>query len=84
MTTIEILASAMRVYPDSRIIEIIRTLEAGKMTEDERLIRVAAHDVIESRYPQITPILDARIDEEIEYTDLVVDVLTNLGIKVTS
>lgn len=83
-TPIQTLTDAMSIYGDPQIIEIIRALEERVMSEDERLIRAAAHEVLEIRYPQMTDILEARIDEDIAYTDLVVDVLTNLGIKVTS
>ena len=50
------------------------------MTADEKIIRISAHGVIEKRYPQIVPHLEARIDEDLPYTDLVVDVLRSLNI----
>lgn len=73
---------AMSIYGDPQIIEIIRALEERVMTENEKMIHAAARRVLQLRHPQMTPILEARIDEDIEYTDLVVDVLTNIGIKV--
>ena len=79
-TVFTILESAMTDYTDQRIIEIIRTLEAGEMSDDEKIVRIAAHGVLETRYPQMVPHLEARIDENLPYTDLVVDVLFNLNI----
>lgn len=79
-TVFDILETAMADYSLDRLIEIIRTLEAKQMTDDEKIIRIAAHGVIENRHPEITPILEARIDEDLTYTDLVVDVLRNLNI----
>ena len=79
-TVFEILESAMADYTLDRLLDIIRTLEAGDMTADEKIIRISAHGVIEKRYPQIVPHLEARIDEDLPYTDLVVDVLRSLNI----
>lgn len=78
-TVIGLMAQAMTVYNTEQLIDIIRTIEAGAQTEDERIIKFAAHEVIENRHPEIGPILDSRIDEELTYTDLVVDVLRNLN-----
>ena len=79
-TVFTILESSMADYSDQRIIEIIRTLEAANMTADEKIVRIAAHGALEARYPQMVPHLEARIDEDMTYTDLVVDVLRNLNI----
>lgn len=79
-TIFDHMADAMRDYDLDRLIDIIHQLESAPMGEDERIIRTAAHQVIEDRYPEIVPILEARIDEELTYTELVISTLINLGI----
>lgn len=78
-TPIQMLAGAMTGHSNQQLIEIIRELETRNMTTEERMIRIAAHEVIEQRHPEIAAILESRIDEDIPYTDLVVDVLRNLN-----
>ena len=83
-TVFDLMAGAMRDYSLDRLIDIIHQLESAPMGEDERIIRIAAHQVIEYRHPEIVPILEARIDEDMTYTELVISVLIDLGIwKVT-
>jgi hypothetical protein len=79
-TVIEIMEAAMSDFSDAKIIDIIQTLEAKETTEDERIIKFAGHGVLEARYPQMVADLEARIDEDLTYTELVVDVLRNLNI----
>jgi hypothetical protein len=87
-TVIETIEAAMSDYSLDQLLDIIRTIEAEiirnpdarKTVSDQRIIRIAAHGVIEARYPQMVPDLEARIDEDLTYTDLVVDVLRNLNI----
>ncbi len=76
----DIMATAMRGYDLDRLIDIITELESKPMGEDERIIRVAAHQVIENRHPEIVPVLEARIDEDLTYTELVISVLLDLNI----
>lgn len=79
-TVIEIMEAAMTDFSNTKIIDILQMLDAKQTTEHERVIMFAGHGVLESRYPQMVPHLEARIDEDLTYTQLVVDVLRNLNI----